>query len=423
MLRQPQSLMPRPFLAVAGCAGRSSGAIAHGLVAYPDARRRDGGARRRDPRGHGAASWSGWSSIRRSTPPAPAPSADDLLEPDRFPVFQTGRGGQYTYHGPGQRVAYVMLDLNRRQRGRARLRRGAGRLDHRHARRLQRQGRAARGPRRRLGARGRTRATRPRGQDRRDRHPPAPLGDASTASRSTSIRSSSISPASCPAASAATASPASPISASSSSMAEVDVVLRREFEALFGGDGAWLAVDAGSGRGPPVADIAERSRIQICGGRARQIERPGGRAEALKVSEPALAFGYHEVPLLHPPERQILRAEQLEPFLAALDEAAHIATRTRRVPPANARPTCMRRIEGSGIGGNCVALPTLVLQPPDETIARLGQRIDAIEVVDELGNPWIGFRRHQQHQQALFRASTIHSLASASDGLLRQRPT
>jgi lipoyl(octanoyl) transferase len=38
----------------------------------------------------------------------------DLLEPDRFPVFQTGRGGQYTYHGPGQRVAYVMLDLKRR---------------------------------------------------------------------------------------------------------------------------------------------------------------------------------------------------------------------------------------------------------------------------------------------------------------------
>ncbi len=39
---------------------------------------------------------------------------EDLLAADRFPVFQTGRGGQYTYHGPGQRVCYVMLDLGRR---------------------------------------------------------------------------------------------------------------------------------------------------------------------------------------------------------------------------------------------------------------------------------------------------------------------
>ncbi|RMD88281.1 MAG: lipoyl(octanoyl) transferase LipB [Alphaproteobacteria bacterium] len=39
---------------------------------------------------------------------------DDLLVPDRFPVYRTGRGGQFTYHGPGQRVAYVMLDLKRR---------------------------------------------------------------------------------------------------------------------------------------------------------------------------------------------------------------------------------------------------------------------------------------------------------------------
>jgi len=41
---------------------------------------------------------------------------DDLLDPDRLPVFPTGRGGQYTYHGPGQRVVYVMLDLGQRGR-------------------------------------------------------------------------------------------------------------------------------------------------------------------------------------------------------------------------------------------------------------------------------------------------------------------
>ena len=42
-------------------------------------------------------------------------NAEDLLQPDRFPVFDAGRGGEYTYHGPGQRVAYVMLDLKRRR--------------------------------------------------------------------------------------------------------------------------------------------------------------------------------------------------------------------------------------------------------------------------------------------------------------------
>jgi len=41
--------------------------------------------------------------------------AEDLVAPDRFEVHQTGRGGEYTYHGPGQRVAYVMLDLKRRR--------------------------------------------------------------------------------------------------------------------------------------------------------------------------------------------------------------------------------------------------------------------------------------------------------------------
>lgn len=38
----------------------------------------------------------------------------DLLSPDQFPVYKTGRGGEYTYHGPGQRVVYAMLDLNKR---------------------------------------------------------------------------------------------------------------------------------------------------------------------------------------------------------------------------------------------------------------------------------------------------------------------
>ena len=42
--------------------------------------------------------------------------AEDLIEPGRLPVYRSGRGGQYTYHGPGQRVAYVLLDLDRRGR-------------------------------------------------------------------------------------------------------------------------------------------------------------------------------------------------------------------------------------------------------------------------------------------------------------------
>ena len=41
---------------------------------------------------------------------------EDLVDPDRFDVFDTKRGGQYTYHGPGQRVAYVLLDVGARGR-------------------------------------------------------------------------------------------------------------------------------------------------------------------------------------------------------------------------------------------------------------------------------------------------------------------
>ena len=41
-------------------------------------------------------------------------NTSDLLEPQRLPVYETGRGGRYTYHGPGQRVAYTMIDLKKR---------------------------------------------------------------------------------------------------------------------------------------------------------------------------------------------------------------------------------------------------------------------------------------------------------------------
>lgn len=41
---------------------------------------------------------------------------DDLLDPTRFPIYEAGRGGEYTYHGPGQRVVYLMLDLKARGR-------------------------------------------------------------------------------------------------------------------------------------------------------------------------------------------------------------------------------------------------------------------------------------------------------------------
>ena len=113
---------------------------------------------------------------RRSTPPAPAPSRADLIEA-RFPVFESGRGGQMTYHGPGQRVAYVMLDLKRRGPD---VRRFVATLEEWIIRTL-----AAfnvRGERRedRIGVwvRRPDKGDGYRGQDRRHRHPRHAMGDA-----------------------------------------------------------------------------------------------------------------------------------------------------------------------------------------------------------------------------------------------------
>jgi len=89
--------------------------VSDGLVPYPDALAAM--QRRAAAIAEGSASEAVWLLEH---PPlysaGTSAQATDLLAPDRFPVFAAGRGGQYTYHGPGQRVAYVMLDL--RQRGR-----------------------------------------------------------------------------------------------------------------------------------------------------------------------------------------------------------------------------------------------------------------------------------------------------------------
>ena len=86
--------------------------VSRDSVAYPDAVSRM--EQRVEALLKGAAPEQVWLLEHPALYTAGASAKDgDLLEA-RFPVFKTGRGGQYTYHGPGQRVAYVMLDLKRR---------------------------------------------------------------------------------------------------------------------------------------------------------------------------------------------------------------------------------------------------------------------------------------------------------------------
>jgi lipoyl(octanoyl) transferase len=96
--------------------GRPAGwAVSRGLVPYPHAAAAMGA--RAEAIAAGEAEELVWLLEHPSLYTAGVSARPaDLLAPDRFPVFESGRGGQYTYHGPGQRVAYVMLDLRARRR-------------------------------------------------------------------------------------------------------------------------------------------------------------------------------------------------------------------------------------------------------------------------------------------------------------------
>src|SRR5262249_1602340 len=90
--------------------------VAPGLVSYPDAL----ASMRERVEAILAGTATEWVWLLEHPPLYTAGSSakpDELVDPKRFPVHIAGRGGRYTYHGPGQRVGYVMFDLARRGLG------------------------------------------------------------------------------------------------------------------------------------------------------------------------------------------------------------------------------------------------------------------------------------------------------------------
>ena len=241
--------------------------------------RRHGGAGRSDRRGARAASGSGSSSIPRSTPQGRAPGTRDLLDP-RFPVFRAGRGGQFTYHGPGQRVAYVMLDLRRR---RPDVRAYVAALEGWLIGALAAFGVAGETREDRVGvwvAPARQAALRRRrarrGQDRRDRRAGAALGDvprrrAQRRARPLAfLRHRAVRDRASP----TTASRASPISAARATMADVDAALRASFERDFRTDGRRRSGARVSRRRPETAAPWPSSLRRSLAGRSGPAPMP-----------------------------------------------------------------------------------------------------------------------------------------------------
>jgi lipoyl(octanoyl) transferase len=112
-MTQAATLPPAPFARADGRA--ASWLISPGLTSYPDAVAAM--ERRAAAIADGEAEELVWLLEHPALYTAGVSARPgDLLWPNRFPVFESGRGGQFTYHGPGQRVAYVMLDLRARQR-------------------------------------------------------------------------------------------------------------------------------------------------------------------------------------------------------------------------------------------------------------------------------------------------------------------